>query len=236
MGLATRLMRFYFDFAYNRVYDSTTARAPSYLRLQEACLGKFHFQPGDRVLCIGVGTGNEIVRILEMDGGVEIVGTDTSPKALQRASRKAARMDKDVKLLRMDACELQFDSESFDKVFCFHVMDFVGDGPGATREMVRVLKRGGWFVVTYPSAREGIRMGASILKANLNRDSRSLKARARLLLAFAAGIVYVPLLFRGNRRSYDPSDLEAMFSGLGVTGLNIERDALYQNLIVYGQK
>jgi ubiquinone/menaquinone biosynthesis C-methylase UbiE len=236
MGIGKKLTAAYFDLVYNPAYDFTTAQTISYRRLQRECIDKFEFKPNVRLLCIGVGTGNEILPILERNRQVEIVGIDTSPRALNRAYCKAARQGKEVKLLRMDAAKLEFEDESFDKAFCFHVMEFVADTRRVTEEILRVLKRGGQFVLTYPSAREGLGLGINMLKESLHQDSSSFKAFFKFFPKFAAGVVYLPLLFRGNRRSYSPLELEAMFAELNLADFHLEEDAIYQDFIVYGIK
>ena len=236
MSFSKKLLQLYFNFAYNPVYDFTTAQTVSYRRLQGECIDKFEFKPDDKLLCIGVGTGNEIPPIVERNGQVEIVGVDTSPRALSKAYRKAAKQGKDVNLLRMDAGKLEFDDESFDKAFCFHLMDFVEDTVKVTEEILRVLKSGGQFVLTYPSAGEGLGLGINLLKENLHNDSNTYKAFFKLLPRFVAGIVYLPLLFRGNRRSYSHLELEAMFARLHLLEFHLEEDAIYRDFIVYGRK
>jgi ubiquinone/menaquinone biosynthesis C-methylase UbiE len=237
MSLSKKLLELYFDSIYNPVYDFTTAQIVSYRRLQAACVDKLQFEPNDKLLCVGVGTGNEILLILERNSQVDIVGIDISPAALRRAAHKVRKQGKQVRLLQMDANRLEFDDENFDKAFCFHVMDFVENVPKVTAEILRVLKREGQFVLTYPSAGEGLRLGMNLLTESLSQNSGSFKAFVKLLLTFVgAGVVYAPLLFRGNQRAYSRSQLEAMFAELSLKNLDIEEDATYHDFVVYGRK
>ena len=89
MNITGKLMRAYFNYAYNPVYDFTTGQLNHYRRLQERCVDKLELEDKERVLCIGVGTGNEIPHILHRNRNVSIVGVDYSRTALQRAYRKA---------------------------------------------------------------------------------------------------------------------------------------------------
>ena len=84
--LGIKLMKAYFDFIYNPVYDFTTAQRVLYHRLQTKCVNKFKFHDGDRVLCAGVGTGNEVVHILKRNKKVSIVGVDYSSSALRKVT------------------------------------------------------------------------------------------------------------------------------------------------------
>jgi len=240
MTFAEKLIRAYFDFAYNLAYDFTTARLNRYQKLQSTCVSKLGLEDGDNILCVGVGTGNEVLHILQIDRNVKIVGVDYSKTAPQKAYRKALARGKEIDVLIMDVRRLEFAAESFDKVLCLHVMDFIDDNKEATKEVLRVLKHGGQFVITYPSGKEGPRLGVNLLTDSVRQGMDSGKPRIRALSESLAqmlvGIVYLPLLFRPKRRSYLRSELEAMFSKLTTGDFQIEEDPVYQDFIVYGRK
>ncbi|MDZ4246226.1 MAG: class I SAM-dependent methyltransferase, partial [Dehalococcoidia bacterium] len=103
MNAAGKLLQAYFNLVYNPVYDLSTGKLHRYRKLQEASISKLDLRDGDRVLCVGLGTGNEIARILEINGNVDIIGVDYSPSALRKARKKATRLGKKIALLRMDA-------------------------------------------------------------------------------------------------------------------------------------
>ena len=240
MSLAEKLKRIYFNSVYNRVYDSTAARLNRYRRLQSTCIKKLKLRDADRVLCVGVGTGNEVLRILQISRNVKIVGVDYSKTALQKAYSKALARGKEIEVLIMDARRLEFAAESFDKVLCLHVMDFIDDNKEVTKEVLRVLKHGGQFVITYPSSKEGPRLGVNLLSDSIRQGIDSGKPRIRglseSLAQMLVGIVYLPLLFRPKRKSYSRSELEAMFSKLTTGNFRIEEEPVYQDYIVYGRK
>lgn len=240
VNCARKLMQAYFDLAYNRIYDVTTGKLNCYQELQRRSVGKLEFQDDDRVLCVGVGTGNEILHILEMNRNVKIVGVDYSNTALQKAHNKAARLGKEIELWNMDARCLKFATGSFDKVLCLHVMDFIEQGREISGEIVRVLKHGGQFAITYPSDREGLGLGINLLKDsvchNINSGEHPFRAVLELLAQMLVGIVYLPLLFRPKRKCYSRGDLEALFSGLITGSLHVEEYPVYQDFIVYGEK
>ncbi len=240
MNTTGKLMQAYFNYAYNPVYDFTTGRLNRYRQLQERCVNKLELKDKERVLCVGVGTGNEIVHILQRNSDVSIVGVDYSYTALRKAYRKALTLSKETKLLIMDARHLEFTAGSFDRVLCIHVMDFVQENEKVTGEILRVLKAGGQFVITYPSAKEGPRLGISLLRDSVRHSINSGKHCVRALLESLAqmlmGIVYLPLLFRPKRKSYSRSKLEAMLTQSTTGDCQIEEDTVYQDFIVYGKK
>lgn len=240
MSFASKLMRVYFNLAYNRIYDVTTGKLNCYQELQRRSVGKLEFRDDDRVLCVGVGTGNEILHILETNKNVKIVGVDYSNTALQKTRHKAARLGKEIELWDMDARCLEFATGSFDKVLCLHVIDFIEQGREVSGEILRVLKHGGQFAITYPSDREGPGLGINLLKDsvchNINSGTHPIRAVSGLLAQTLVGIVYLPLLFRPKRKSYSRRDLEAMFFDLATASVHVEEYPVYQDFIVYGRK
>jgi len=240
MSFAGKLTQAYFNIAYNRVYDFTTARLRLYQKLQETCISKLEWKDDDEVLCVGVGTGNEVLHILQRNRNVNIVGVDYSKTALQKAYKKASRLGKEIELFLMDARRLEFAAGSFDEVLCLHVMDFIEGNRQVTREILRVLKRGGQFVITYPSDKEGPKLGYNLLRDSIRNNLYSGKHPVGAFLEFAAqmvvGLVYVPLLFRPKRKSYSSSELQAMIGQLTTADFQIEEEVVYQDFIVYGRK
>ncbi|MFC1904777.1 class I SAM-dependent methyltransferase [Chloroflexota bacterium] len=240
MALGTKLIKVYFDLIYNPVYDFTTAQLAPYHALQTRCIDKFRFDDGDKVLCVGAGTGNEVIHILRKNSSVSVVGIDYSNTALQRAYKKALALGKKIEVLNMDARSLEFATGSFDKIVCLHVMDFIEDHCGVTKEILRVLKDEGQFVVTYPSDKEGAKLGCNLLKESFRHNLDSKKHRIRVFLQFlvkiVVGSVYLPLLLRSKKISYSRYELETLFFSLMVSDFQIEEYPIYQDFIVYGTK
>ncbi|MFC1930316.1 class I SAM-dependent methyltransferase [Chloroflexota bacterium] len=239
MSAAGKLLQAYFNFVYNPVYDLSTGKLKRYRKLQEACTDKLDLKDGDRVLCVGLGTGNEIARILEINGNVDITGVDYSSSALRKAQKKATRLGKKIVLLRMDARRLLFNPDSFDRVLCLHVMDFIDEKTGTTREILRVLRNGGQYVITYPSDKEAPGLGWKLVRDNLRDKLGSGKNRLIAYLEFTVwflvGLMYLPLLLRPNKKYYSFQELNSLLSGFTVN-FCIEEEPVYQDFIVYGTK
>ena len=53
-------------------------------------------------------------------------------------------------MVRMDITDIQYPAESFDVIFCSHVLEHVPDDRRALREFYRVLKPGGWCGIQIP--------------------------------------------------------------------------------------
>jgi len=239
MSFSNKLVKLYFDLVYNTLYNLTTARLSAYRKWQDKCLGKLKFANSDSILCVGVGTGNEIPHILNRHRDMEVIGVDPSVRALRKAHQKGLRQGKEIKVFEMEAQELQYPAESFNKVLCLHVMDFVEDHQKATEEVIRVLREGGQFVITYPSDKEGVNLGINLLKDSWQQDIQSRKygrALANLLGQAGLGILYLPLTLRAKQKAYAYHDLESVFTKLKLAYFQIEEYTLYKDLIVYGEK
>lgn len=238
--MSKKLMQLYFNLIYMPLYDHTTAQTSPYQRLQRECIGKLQFEGGESVLCVGVGTGSEMLSILGKSNGVRITGIDKSPQALRRACRKALKRGNKITAMQMDAHRLEFADESFDKLFCVHVMGFLEDDRTATREAMRVLKKGGQYVITYPSGSGSIELTREITH-NIWRDlkrGRLLKAARQCFATAAAGMVYIPgaSWVKPRKGFYSQKNLEDMLNELGFRGYCIEEDRAYQDIIVHGKK
>lgn len=241
MSIAEKLKRIYFNSVYNRVYDSTTAQLNRYRKLQSICVSKLELKDDDKVLCVGLGTGNEIWHILQQNRKVRITGVDYSRAALRKALRKALLWGGQIDVCFMDAEHLQFPAGSFDKLLCIHVMDFIEDNRRVTREILRVLKTGGQFVITYPSRKEDLKLVLDLLKDTIRDKVDSGKHWGSALFESVArlpmSIAYLPLfVLRPNKRVYSYAELVSAVGELTAGHFHIEEEPIYHDFIVYGRK
>ena len=241
MSFAKKLLQAYFNFIYNPVYDFTTARLSRYYKLQQTCVDKLELKNDDTVLCVGVGTGNEVLHILQANRNVSIIGVDYSETALHKAYVKALQLGKEIKVLNMDVRHLEFAPGIFDKVLCIHVMDFLQDSQQVTNEIFSVLREGGQFVITYPSDKEDIKLCSSLLKDTINNGIASGKNRVRVIWSLIPrmlmGFIYLPqMVFRPKKNVYSRRELKAMIAQVTDGGFHIWEDPVYQDFIVFGRK
>lgn len=230
----------YFDLVYNPLYDATTARLSRYKTLQQKCLRRLNLVKARTLLCVGLGTGNELVAALRVAPRIRISGIDLSPSALASSRRKLRLAGRTADLQIMDASAIRYPDGSFDRVLCMHVLDFVEDPVPAVREIVRVLGPGGRFVVTFPSRLEGAALGVALARDEVRTSLRSgrhpLAVVTDLLVKFIMGLVYVPLLARTGHRTFSEQQVRNLFERLPVRALAIEEELAYQDYIVTGLK
>ncbi len=98
--------------------------------------------PRGRALDVGCGTGRHAAHLLTL--GYEVVGIDQSAAMLDVARAKLP--DTRFELGRFDA--LPVDDESFDVVTCSLALTHTPSLDQPIREMARVLKPGGWLLLS----------------------------------------------------------------------------------------
>ena len=99
-------------------------------------------QPDYAVLDIGCGTGTLAVLLKRLHPTIEVTGLDPDPKALARATRKAARTGVEVRFDRGFADELPYPAATFDRVFSSMMFHHVprSEKTKVLAEVRRVLK------------------------------------------------------------------------------------------------
>jgi ubiquinone/menaquinone biosynthesis C-methylase UbiE len=120
-------------------YDSVVWFLRGYRRRSLALLD---LQRGDSVLIVGCGTGEDL-EFLPPD--VEVTAIDLTPAMLRRAAAKVG--DRRIRLLEMDAMDLKFPDDTFDKTVLHLIVAVVPDPVRALQEAERVTKPKGLLVV-----------------------------------------------------------------------------------------
>ncbi len=95
----------------------------------------------DHVLEVGCGQGHLTMSLAAR--GVDIVGVDANPRAIELAGSDLVR--------HMYAEELDFEDETFDVILSVHAIEHIPPLEEALAEMARVLKKGGTAVYIYPA-------------------------------------------------------------------------------------
>jgi phosphatidylethanolamine/phosphatidyl-N-methylethanolamine N-methyltransferase len=100
---------------------------------------------GAKVLEVGAGTGTSFPAY---PTHCEITGVDLAPDMLARARRKIEENGwTHLKVMEMNALDLQFPDDTFDYVMAFHVVTVVPDPVRMIAEAKRVCKPGGKIVI-----------------------------------------------------------------------------------------
>jgi SAM-dependent methyltransferase len=120
-------------------------RLPGIPRLRAWTVAVLGLKPGDRVLDIGSGTGEQARLLAETVGANgEVIGIDPNPGMRAEAARRAPR----ARFVDGNAYALPFPDASLDAVTCERVFQHLDDPERAAAEIARVLRPGGRVVVT----------------------------------------------------------------------------------------
>lgn len=112
--------------------------------LYPVLLEKLSHIPFQSALDLGCGTGEMLKLILQEDVGKELYGIDLSEKMLHVAKSK---LPEQVKLLLGDSEVLPFSDNTFDVVYCNDSFHHYPAPMNVLREVHRVLKPGGTFLM-----------------------------------------------------------------------------------------
>lgn len=128
---------------YARVYDLVFGAV--FQPGRKAIVERMNCRPGERILEVGVGTGLSLPLYSD---DVLVTGIDISRDMLARAQARKARdrMDHIVQLSVMDAENMAFADNSFDKVVAMHVASVVPNPERLVEEMCRVCKPNGRLI------------------------------------------------------------------------------------------
>lgn len=132
-------------------------------------IGDLRLRAGQAVLDLGCGTGNPSILVSRIVGDSgSVVGVDLSENMLSVARKKAEALGlSNVSFIAEDVTTLPFENESFDAVISRFCLMFLPDIPQAMKEILRVLRPGGYVataVWSTPDKNPFIRIAVEVLK------------------------------------------------------------------------
>lgn len=98
-------------------------------------------QKEDKILEIGCGRGFTVKKIQEICP--QTYGVDINPNSIEKGVAKNLQV--------MDAQQLAFDNENFDKVYSFHTIEHVPNPQKMLSEIERIVRPGGKVLLVYPA-------------------------------------------------------------------------------------
>jgi len=111
---------------------------------------------GKKILELGFGQGDFLIEIIEKGGDAYGIDIAESAKHLLEKKMHGRRLARKPKV-RIETLtnKLPYATSSFDAVVALHVIEHIKDEPAMLREIMRVLKKGGTFLVAVPQVAEG---------------------------------------------------------------------------------
>ncbi len=99
---------------------------------------------GLAVLDVGCGTGEIASRIMDEFSPAQVVGIDLAGQHIRRAQERFGIIQ-GLSFRQGDATALPFADDSFDVALCRHMLQAIPHPLQVIREMVRVIRPGGWL-------------------------------------------------------------------------------------------
>ncbi|WP_414582165.1 class I SAM-dependent methyltransferase [Scytonema sp. PCC 10023] len=112
---------------------------------------RLELQPGDRILDVGCGTGDDIRTLAQVVGNTgQAVGVDSSQTMIAEAVNRTKGLNLSVEYLLGDAHNLSFSNNTFDACRAERIFQYLAYPRKALAEMIRVTRPGGRIVVQEP--------------------------------------------------------------------------------------
>lgn len=102
-------------------------------------------KPGMPILEIGTGTGGMLSHLIKT--GLDVRGVEINAQHIA----KSIELFGDLPVTKVDGVELPFDDDSFDAVIGFDVFEHIPDSDAHLREVTRVLRPGGKYLMQTPN-------------------------------------------------------------------------------------
>lgn len=138
--------------AWSKIYDVFFA-SKIINNQRRTAVSLLDLKPGDKVLLIGIGTGEDLKFLPK---GVKVVGVDITEDMLNIARQKAKRLGfEDAEILNMDGQNLAIKDNTFDAIILNLILAVIPDGHQCLMESYRVLKPKGKIVIFDKFLQEG---------------------------------------------------------------------------------
>jgi SAM-dependent methyltransferase len=132
-------------------YLERVGRRPDMRRVDALTYRMLAVAPGDHVLEVGSGLGDDAIELARRAGPAgRVVGLDLSSAFTSIARRRAEDAGVQVEFRIGDMSRLEFEGATFDGVRVERTLQYAPDAGTVLRELARVLKPGGRLVAAEP--------------------------------------------------------------------------------------
>jgi ubiquinone/menaquinone biosynthesis C-methylase UbiE len=127
-----------------KLFVNSSSHSRQVSRHIEKLLQKVDFKAGQKYLDLGCGNG-AVAIYLARKYQLEVTGVDVDPDQIRLAKAQSHGLSQ-AHFLTLDGSQLPFEKAEFDLVSTNKVMHHIPNWQDAVREMIRVLKPGGYLI------------------------------------------------------------------------------------------
>ncbi len=119
--------------------------------INDATIQLLEIKPTDRVLDIGFGGGATMGKMVKLAPDGLVAGIEISEAMLKRGKKKFGNLisQRKVDIIEGSVSKIPFEDDWFDKVSTVNTIYFWPDPAAGMKEIIRVMKPKGRFVLTY---------------------------------------------------------------------------------------
>lgn len=141
---------------WSKWYDSRFMRLLYFEKLYEKIIsvitgGNEYLKAGGKFLDVACGTGEIIYRLAKKHPDVNFTGVDFNGEMIRIAQEKTKHSG-NIQIINSDAISLPFEDKMFDFVLCSDALHHFSEPELSTKEIGRVTKDGGLFLLVDPAA------------------------------------------------------------------------------------
>ena len=203
-----------------KAFERMTNLPPFKLLYQKVVSCLKEFNPSGKLVDIGCGTGNLIVKIAEKYSDLELIGVDISSETLEYAKKRATRkkLDRKIEFKIGNVEDLPFPNNSVDIIVSTLSLHHWENPTKAFKELYRVVKENGRLLIF-----------------DFRRDSRKffygfLKFITKVIVPKPLKKVNEPL---GSLQSgYTPREIYEIFSQISVKNVEIKPFLAWMFIII----
>lgn len=159
------------------------------------------------ILDIGTGAGNLLKIIQDKYNSVYLYGIDYN------INLSGIKLNNTIKVYRADARQLPFRDTFFDVVFALDILEHIPEVEVAVKEVKRVLKSNGLFIVSAPTENILHKIGRIVLRGKISRREGQGSGRhyynAMQLKKIIEG--HMPLISQRHLPGYSPFPILKVF-------------------------
>ncbi len=128
--------------------------------VRDDIIKKMDFEPEDKILDVGGGTGAFLEKILRREPEIQVVLLDSSKSMIEESKITDS-------IVQGKACRNPFSKNSFDYVLCTDALHHFANKKKSVQEMMRIVKPGGTIIIFDMNAKSPvtqlIKLGEKIL-------------------------------------------------------------------------